>query len=137
MGKVLRTQADVAKAYSRGLADSGERAPDRAGGAAREPEGERGQFDLLPLVPLQAVAVHLGRGAAKYAPNAWRRGMAFSRCISSATRHLLQFSAGMTDEDHLAAAVCNLLFLMQYSNDIAQGTLPATLDDRYTPPGPA
>jgi hypothetical protein len=119
------------------LKDSGAREADRAGGATREPEGERGDFSLLPLAPLQAVAAHLAKGAVKYAPNAWRAGMSYRRCISSALRHLLQFSAGMTDEDHLAACACNVLFLLQYRADITAGRLPASLDDRFKPPSGA
>ncbi len=117
-----------------GLSDSGAREADRAGGgSAREPEGERGRFDLVPLEAVQAVAVHLGKGAAKYEAHNWRKGMAYSRCISSALRHLMQFAAGRTDEDHLAAVACNVVFLLTYRADVAAGKLPATLDDRYQP----
>lgn len=116
------------------LADSGAR--EACGGSTREPEGARGRFDLVPLELVRTVAVHLTKGAEKYAPNAWRSGMPYSRCISSALRHLLQFAAGQTDEDHLAAAICNLTFIATYREDIAAGRLPASLDDRYVPPAP-
>ena len=36
----------------------------------------------------------------------WEKGMPFSRYIDSALRHIVKYIMGMTDEDHLSAAVC-------------------------------
>lgn len=44
----------------------------------------------------------------------WERGMPFSRYVDSAKRHLDKFIMGMTDEDHLAAAVWNLCAIMHH-----------------------
>ena len=51
--------------------------------------------------------------------------MAISRCIDSAKRHIDQYIMGMKDEDHLSAAVWNLLCIihfeelgMTYLNDL-------------------
>ena len=40
--------------------------------------------------------------------------MPFSRYVDSAKRHLDKFIMGMTDEDHLAAAVWNLCAIMHH-----------------------
>ena len=40
--------------------------------------------------------------------------MPFSRYVDSAFRHLIKFMMGMEDEDHLAAAVWNLLCIIHH-----------------------
>jgi hypothetical protein len=58
-------------------------------------------------------------GATKYAPNNWRRGMKWSRCINSLKRHVSAFEKGVDyDEEtglmHLEHAATNIAFLLEY-----------------------
>lgn len=96
------------------LADSGERISYGEGKAIREPNTEKGRYDLISPFAMRRIAVHYQRGAAKYADRNWERGMPFSRYVDSAKRHLDQFVMGMTDEDHLAAACWNLIAIMHH-----------------------
>ena len=53
---------------------------------------EKGQklarFDLIPEVPLYALAEHYGRGATKYEDHNWRRGHPWSIAFAALNRHL-------------------------------------------------
>ena len=85
---------------------------------------------LLSEVALRRVAEILQYGARKYDAHNWRKGLAWSRVIDAALRHLLAFNEG-EDLDresklsHAAHAACNLMFLLEYIE-----THPE-LDDRY------
>jgi len=60
--------------------------------------GEKGQklarFDLIPEIPLYALAEQYGRGAAKYDDNNWRRGVPWSISFAALNRHLWSFWNG-------------------------------------------
>lgn len=98
--------------------DSGERAVFESG-MVRDTEKGKPRFDLLlPLgVPfaeqmLTRDAQLMARGAEKYEARNWEkaRGEAeLRRYHSSALRHLLQWIAGETDEDHAAAVRFNIM----------------------------
>lgn len=96
------------------LVDSGERISYGEGMAIREPNEEKGRYDLISPFAMRRIAVHYQRGAAKYEDRNWEKGMPFSRYVDSAKRHLDQFVMGMTDEDHLAAACWNLIAIMHH-----------------------
>lgn len=58
-------------------------------------------------------------GAKKYARDNWRKGMAWSRVIDAAMRHLLAIADGEdldpeTGEPHAAHARCCMAFLIEY-----------------------
>jgi hypothetical protein len=53
-------------------------------------------------------------GAGKYAPRNWEKGISTSRCMDSAKRHINRYMQGLKDEDHLAAAVWNLMAIMHF-----------------------
>lgn len=97
-----------------GLKDSGERINYQNSTAIREPNNSKGRFDLLDFELLFRTAIHLQKGAEKYSPHNWRGGIPISRCADSAMRHLSQYINGQKDEDHLAACVCNIMFIMNY-----------------------
>lgn len=88
-------------------------------GMQRDTQQGKARFDLLfPLdVPYEnqfmtRVAELLARGAEKYDERNWEKaeGAAeYSRFRASAARHMAQWLAGETDEDHAAAVVFNLL----------------------------
>lgn len=98
--------------------DSGVRA-EYDSGMVRDTQEGKARFELLlPLgVPyrdqfLVRVAELMARGAEKYSDRNWEKANGteeLERFKSSALRHLLQWAAGETDEDHAAAVVFNLL----------------------------
>jgi hypothetical protein len=98
--------------------DSGVRA-EFDSGMVRDTDRGKARFELLlPLgVPyseqfITRVAELMARGAEKYDSRNWEQAQGeeeMERFKSSALRHLLQWAAGETDEDHAAAVVFNLL----------------------------
>lgn len=98
--------------------DSGER-ENYASGMVRDTESGKPRFDLLlPRgVPYEAqflsrVASLLARGAEKYSARNWEKASGeaeLERFKGSAFRHLMQWLADETDEDHAAAVVFNLM----------------------------
>lgn len=98
--------------------DSGVRA-EYESGMVRDTDSGKARFELLlPLgVPyedqfLTRVAELMARGAEKYDSRNWEQARSeeeMERFKSSALRHLMQWAAGETDEDHAAAVVFNLL----------------------------
>lgn len=98
--------------------DSGKR-EHFSSGMQRDTQDGKARWDLLfPLdVPYDAqfltrVAELLARGAEKYDARNWEQAAGdeeLERFKASAFRHLMQWVAGDTDEDHAAAVVFNLL----------------------------
>lgn len=97
--------------------------------------GEKGQklarFDLLPSGPLQQVAEHFGRGAAKYADRNWERGYDWSLSFGALQRHAWAFWGGEdidaeTGSHHMAAVTFHALALLEFAQTHAE------LDDRPT-----
>lgn len=78
---------------------------------------------------IRRVSIHLEKGAEHYGADNWRAGMPFRRVLDSLIRHIFQYAECDEVEDHLAAIVCNTMFLMEYE---AQGK--SLLDDRYREP---
>lgn len=52
------------------------------------------RHDLIPISPLQELAVHFGRGARKYDAHQWRAGYEWSKSYSALQRHLAAFWKG-------------------------------------------
>lgn len=119
--------------------DSGQR-EQYATGMVRDTEEGKARFDLMfaegvayPDQFLTRFAMLLARGAEKYGERNWESGYdakALARAKSSAIRHLVQWMCGLTDEDHAAAVVFNLMqaeYLMGCSPDGDPGSTPAQL----------
>lgn len=104
--------------------DSGKR-ESFATGAVRDTEDGKPRIDLilkwLPIEALERIARHYEAGAAKYGPDNWKQGIPESRCLSSALRHLYQYSRGERDEDHLAATAFNVLAILYFQAKGLQG----------------
>lgn len=91
---------------------------------------EKPRMDLLDREALEGLAAVLGFGAEKYAAHNWRGGIAHSRLIAAAMRHLMAISdgedidpeSGLPHVDHLG---CCWMFLSNL-----QKTRP-DLDDRF------
>ncbi len=93
-------------------------------------DNDKSRMDLIPSAALQEMGRVMGFGAQKYEDHNWRKGIAWSRCVAAAMRHLAAFNGG-EDLDaesgigHLAHAAVNLSFLIEYAK-----THPE-FDDRY------
>ena len=112
-------------------------------GALRFDNGKP-QLELISPIAMIGLAKILTFGAKKYAPNNWRKGMAWSRCLGSLKRHLVEFEMGNdrdydsdcdgckastclnhTGELHIDQVLCNAMFLSEYARTHKE------LDDRY------
>jgi hypothetical protein len=110
------------------LKDGGERET-CSSGMMREPENDRGRFDLISPIFLRRLAVLYERGALKYADRNWEKGMPFSRFFNSAMRHMNQFQEGHRDEDHLIQAAWNLSCIVHLLVMIERGKVPKEFND--------
>ena len=65
----------------------------------------------------ERIVKRLQMGEKKYARLNWRNCEDPQTYKESAMRHLMQYLAGETDEDHLSASVANLMILMDLENE--------------------
>lgn len=84
------------------------------------------RFDLVNAFAHEQMVRILTKGAEKYAPRNWERGMAWSTVISSLKRHLHAIERGEdydaeTGELHAAHLACNAHFLTAYYKLYPQG----------------
>lgn len=87
------------------------------------------RFDLLPVEPLRELARVYTIGAAKYADNNWRKGLAWGRVFAALMRHAWAWWGGerndpVDGQHHLASVAWCALTLIEYER-----THPE-LDDR-------
>lgn len=108
--------------------DSGERRQFSTGSVRDVIEGKP-RPELVSPVAEERLAAWLAIGAAKYAERNWELGQPLSQIVGSLKRHLLSYQLGRTDEDHLAAVMCNAMFLLHTDEMIRRGVLPAELND--------
>jgi hypothetical protein len=122
-----------------GLQDGGTRKT-YSTGAQKEDSSKtegKGAYHLLPFHPIRRVAEIYRKGAMKYSPYNWQKGIPLSRFLDSAKRHLDQFCEGLIDEDHLHQSIWNLFAISHTMEMIERGLLPKELNDlpSYGPPG--
>ena len=98
-------------------------------GAVRDTAENKSRPDLISPFSLMRLGDWLRKGAEKYDERNWEKGMGIGRCIAAITRHLLSYGMGMRNEDHMAAVMCNAMFIMHYEEMITRGVLPADLKD--------
>ncbi|MGE3809694.1 MAG: dATP/dGTP diphosphohydrolase domain-containing protein [Gemmataceae bacterium] len=110
------------------LQDSGRR-QEFATGAVRDQQTGKGRFDLLPAKAMARLAKHFEKGATKYQPRNWERGIPVSRFLDSALRHAFSYIGGEKGEDHLVAAAWNLIAALETESRALEGQLPAELVD--------
>ncbi len=108
--------------------DSGNR-ESFSSGAVRDTADDKPRPDLISPFALMRLGEWLRLGAEKYDERNWEQGIPIQRCIASLYRHLLAYQAGENDEDHMAAIMCNSMFILHAEEMIADGVLPAELDD--------
>lgn len=89
-------------------------------------------LSLIDRHAIEEIAKVLAFGAKKYEAHNWRKGIAYSRLLDAAIRHLYAFADGENLDPesglpHVAHAGCCIVFLL--------GTMHAhpELDDRHTP----
>lgn len=108
--------------------DSGKRAK-FSSGAVRDVQLGKGRFDLISPFALFRLALIYEKGAVKYAPRNWEKGIPISRTLNSAIRHIVEHMMGMQDEDHLAQAAWNLIAIMHFEATMPElNDLPQYLD---------
>ncbi len=117
--------------------DSGERRQFETG-AVRDRGADKPRPDLISPHANLREGAWLAKGAEKYSPRNWEKGMPISECVASLVRHIEAYKLGRTDEDHMAAIRTNAGFILHYEEEIKAGRLPATLDDmpHYATPQP-
>lgn len=81
-------------------------------GAQRDTGEGKLRMSLLPHKELNRVLERYLDGAETYGENNWKKGMKYSVLYDCAQRHLQKDFLGYDDEDHLAAAVWNILGIM-------------------------
>lgn len=86
-------------------------------------------LSLIPMRPLLRLAGLYGRGAVKYGPGNWLKGIPLSRVFDSMDRHVNRFKAMWNDEDHLAAVAWNAFALIETEALALEGKLPKELLD--------
>lgn len=86
-------------------------------GATRDSRKGKGRYDLISPLFLKRLAKVLEAGAENHGDNNWKGGIQYSRLIDSALRHISQYNEGLKDEDHLAQATCNLMFLIHFEEE--------------------
>ena len=98
-------------------------------GAVRDVGENKGAYELISPLFIRRLALHLEKGAGKYEPRNWEKGMPMGRTMQSLMRHAYQYLEGDRSEDHLAGVACNIMFLIHYEDMINRGKLPAKLND--------
>jgi len=117
------------------LKDSGARESFTTG-AVRDTDEGKGRPELISPIFLKRLAILMEKGAKKYSSRNWEKGMPVMRYVSSALRHINSWLEGHRDEDHLIAAVFNLMALVHVLEMIDRGLLPRELltDEKYGSP---
>lgn len=100
------------------------------GGGVRSSQDGKPRFDLLftPGVPyeeqlLYRVAIRMAEGAKLYGEHNYAKMVgldALNRANGSMLRHDIQHFGGESDEDHLAAVVCNAIMISKIEHNIAK-----------------
>jgi hypothetical protein len=98
-------------------------------GVVRDSDSGKPRPDLISPFAMERLAEWLRLGATKYSERNWEKGIPVSRCLASLYRHLLKFQQGRTDEDHIAAILCNAMFIAHTQEMVNRGVLPESLLD--------
>ena len=119
------------------IKDSGDRTV-YSTGAQRDRRAGKGMPCLIPTHALERVSIHYELGRNKYstengnnlAEENWKKGFPLMDMWDSAVRHLNKWKINMTDEDHLAACIWNVMGIMELQRRVELGILDKSLDNR-------
>jgi hypothetical protein len=98
-------------------------------GAHRDPNDNKGRYDLLSPIFMRRLAIHTQKGGQARGDRNWEAGMPMSAVIDSAIRHLYAFLEGDRSEDHLAAGAWNIMVAVHCGELIMKRILPEELYD--------
>ena len=110
------------------IEDSGDRR-NFGTGAVRDVTPNKGRFDLLPWATIRALAIHYQKGCQKYGDRNWEKGIPVSSFLDSGLRHAAEVVDGIDEENHLIAAIWNLVCAYETILRIQEGRLPPELYD--------
>lgn len=82
-------------------------------GAVRDSQEDKPRFDLITPTFLLRLATLLGEKAKHYGDRNWEQGINMSRSFASLERHVQAIKRGDYNEDHIAQAAANLMFLAE------------------------
>lgn len=82
-------------------------------GAVRDMHAGKGDMMSMPPNAILRLSKHYEIGAEKYERFNYLKGIPCTSFMDSALRHLMKYNAGWDDEDHLSAAVFNILGIME------------------------
>lgn len=90
------------------------------------------RYDLLPKEALDRWAQRMTEGAIKHGDNNWRRGLADPEFIRETKNHLFHhvleyLHNGCSQDDNLAAIMCNAAFLMWFDAHGLTAETPANI----------
>ena len=100
-------------------------------GAVRDMGKDKPALELISPIFEQRLGAWLQKGAARYSRRNWEKGIPVERSLASLKRHINAYQEGKTDEDHLAAVACNIMFIIHTEEMVKRGILPEELG--YTP----
>ena len=98
-------------------------------GSKRDRSEGKGRYDLISPIALAELAKHLEHGAKRYDERNWEKGRPLSVLLDSGIRHTYRYLAGERGENHLAAAMFNIMAAIHTREMIRRGLLTAELDD--------
>ena len=105
-------------------------------GAQRDSDDGKSRPDLIPACVLMRIGHHLAAGARHYGEHNWLHGIPDSRFMASLMRHVCAINDGDETEDHLSAAIFNLMGIMYNEIMSERGSIKyAELRDLFTPEG--
>jgi len=108
--------------------DSGNRRTFESG-AVRDRAKGKGRYDLLSPMAIDRLTKLYERGADKYNPRNWEKGMPISQFVDSGLRHFFNYLEGKREEDHLAAVMWNSAGAIYTEEMIKRKIFPASFDD--------
>lgn len=85
-------------------------------GAQRDSAEGKPRMSLVPHDALKSVMMRYLDGAEAYGENNWKKGMKNSVLYDSTMRHLMAYWTGDESEDHLGAALWNIMGLIDNDN---------------------
>jgi len=110
------------------MQDSGKRQAFSTG-AVRDAADGKPRIDLISPFAEERLGEWLEQGCRKYSERNWEKGIPLSRSLASLCRHVNKYRQGDDTEDHLAAIMCNAMFLLHGEEMISRGVWPVELDD--------